>query len=166
MRTSLLPAVILLAAGLAARGQTPDAPDLGGETPPPNSTVIQSDELHMDQINHIAVFTGNVLVTGTNFSMKCQEMTVNFDKEGKPQPPKTKIATTVKCEKCGGPMGVKSGRRGAFLGCLNYPKCRSTAPLPDDLKEQLGEAATAPAASSGPKPPRRRSGLILKKSRS
>lgn len=45
-------------------------------------------------------------------------------------------------------MGVKSGRRGAFLGCLNYPKCRSTAPIPDDLKEQLGEAATA--APGGP----------------
>ena len=44
-------------------------------------------------------------------------------------------------------MGVKSGRRGAFLGCLNYPKCRSTAPIPDDLKEQLGEAANAPSAS-------------------
>ena len=28
------------------------------------------------------------------------------------------------------PMGVKQGRRGAFLGCLNYPKCRGTAPDP------------------------------------
>ena len=28
----------------------------------------------------------------------------------------------VKCEKCGGPMGVKQGRRGAFLGCLAYPE--------------------------------------------
>ena len=42
-------------------------------------------------------------------------------------------------------MGVKQGRRGAFLGCLNYPKCRSTAPIPDELKEQLGELATAAA---------------------
>jgi DNA topoisomerase I len=54
----------------------------------------------------------------------------------------------VKCEKCGGPMGVKQGRRGAFLGCLNYPKCRSTAPIPDDLKEQLGELATEAAPGS------------------
>jgi DNA topoisomerase-1 len=53
----------------------------------------------------------------------------------------------VKCEKCGGPMGIKQGRRGAFLGCLNYPKCRSTAPIPDDLKDKL--PALAPQ-SSGP----------------
>ena len=45
-------------------------------------------------------------------------------------------------------MGIKQGRRGAFLGCLNYPKCRSTAPIPDELKEQLGEQAGA-ATSSG-----------------
>ena len=37
----------------------------------------------MDQNSHTAVFTGNVLVTGTNFNMRCQEMTVNFDKENK-----------------------------------------------------------------------------------
>ena len=60
------------------------------------------------------------------------------------------VKVEVKCEKCGGPMGIKQGRRGAFLGCLNYPKCRSTAPIPDDLKEQLGDALNAPAASAGP----------------
>jgi DNA topoisomerase-1 len=56
----------------------------------------------------------------------------------------------VKCEKCGGPMGVKQGRRGPFLGCLAYPKCRSTAPIPEDLKETVAEIlkATAPAGGS------------------
>ena len=45
-------------------------------------------------------------------------------------------------------MAVRSGRRGSFLGCTNYPKCRGTAPIPDDLKEQLGEqAGPAPAAA-------------------
>ncbi len=38
-------------------------------------------------------------------------------------------------------MGVKQGRRGPFLGCLNYPKCRSTAPIPEDLKDKLGDLA-------------------------
>jgi DNA topoisomerase-1 len=48
-------------------------------------------------------------------------------------------------------MGVKFGPRGAFLGCLNYPKCRSTAPIPDELKEQVAahRAATSAAASNG-----------------
>jgi lipopolysaccharide transport protein LptA len=82
MKPFLLFAVLLLAAALAGRAQTTD-PDTDEETPAPGSTLIQSDELHMDQVTHIAVFTGNVVVTGTNFSMKCQEMTVNFDKDGK-----------------------------------------------------------------------------------
>jgi DNA topoisomerase-1 len=74
---------------------------------------------------------------------KCRN-TMPVDDQGKPVVP---VKVEVKCEKCGGPMGVKRGRRGAFLGCLNYPKCRSTAPIPDELKEQLGEQATAPAAA-------------------
>ena len=78
---------------------------------------------------------------------KCRN-TIPVDDKG--EPVKT-VKIDVKCEKCGGPMGVKQGRRGAFLGCLGYPKCRSTVPIPDDLKEQLGEAATAATGtSSGP----------------
>ncbi len=77
---------------------------------------------------------------------KCRN-TRPVDDQGKPV---ETVTVDVKCEKCGGPMGIKQGRRGAFLGCLAYPKCRSTAPIPDDLKEKLGETATAaPASGSG-----------------
>jgi len=69
----------LSASRLPAQGVDSNAAD----TPPPNSTVITSDELRMDQENHTAVFTGNVLVVGTNFNMKCQEMTVFFTKDSK-----------------------------------------------------------------------------------
>ena len=30
------------------------------------------------------------------------------------------------CDDCGGPMLVRKGRRGYFLGCANYPKCKGT----------------------------------------
>jgi lipopolysaccharide transport protein LptA len=83
MKSFLLPAALLLAGVLSGRAQTADVADTGAETPAPGSTVIDSDELHMDQMTHVAVFTGNVSVTGTNFTMKCQEMTVNFDKTNK-----------------------------------------------------------------------------------
>ncbi len=83
MKLLLLTAVLLIMGLPTAFAQTPDIADTGEETPAPGNTLIQSDELHMDQVTHIAVFTGNVVVTGTNFSMKCQEMTVNFDKAGK-----------------------------------------------------------------------------------
>ncbi len=35
-----------------------------------------------------------------------------------------------KCADCGSPMAVKWGRGRAFLGCTNYPKCKSTTPMP------------------------------------
>ena len=54
-------------------------------TPAPGTTVITSDELHITEENQTrkAVFTGSVLVVGDNFNLKCQEMTVLFNKESK-----------------------------------------------------------------------------------
>ena len=73
--------VLLLMAWAPLPAQTAD--DSNTETPPPGSTVITSDELHSDQQNHVSIFTGKVVVTGTNFRMTCQEMTVNFTKDNK-----------------------------------------------------------------------------------
>ena len=33
------------------------------------------------------------------------------------------------CEKCGKPMVVKRGFRGAFLACSGYPDCKNTKPI-------------------------------------
>jgi DNA topoisomerase-1 len=64
---------------------------------------------------------------------------INLDKEGKPQPPKVKIETTVACEKCGSAMILRDSKRGPFLGCSSFPKCRSTRMMKkltgDDLKQ-------------------------------
>ncbi|HYO09984.1 MAG TPA: type I DNA topoisomerase, partial [Tepidisphaeraceae bacterium] len=52
---------------------------------------------------------------------------INLDKEGHPLPPKPPpIKTTVKCEKCGSDMLLRDSKRGPFLGCSSFPKCRST----------------------------------------
>jgi lipopolysaccharide transport protein LptA len=53
------------------------------DTAPAGSTIITSDECRSDQTTHTSVFTGNVVVNGTNFNMTCQEMTVIFTKDGK-----------------------------------------------------------------------------------
>lgn len=34
------------------------------------------------------------------------------------------------CAKCGSPMEFKTGRYGEFLGCSNYPTCKSTTKIP------------------------------------
>ena len=51
---------------------------------------------------------------------------INLDKQGNPQPPKIKIETTVTCDKCRSPMILRDSKRGPFLGCSSFPKCRST----------------------------------------
>lgn len=81
-RLSLLSLLLLILAWFTPV-QAQDVNPTGTETAPPGSTVITSDELHSDQLNHTAVFTGNVTVVGTNFNLACQEMTVNFTKDGK-----------------------------------------------------------------------------------
>lgn len=80
----LLPflSVLLLIAWTPLPAQTTDDSDT--ETPPPpGATVITSDELHSDQQNHISIFSGKVVVVGTNFRMTCQEMTVLFSTDNK-----------------------------------------------------------------------------------
>lgn len=38
-----------------------------------------------------------------------------------------------KCDKCGSEMVLRSGRRGKFLACSAYPKCRNTRPAPPEV---------------------------------
>jgi DNA topoisomerase-1 len=40
--------------------------------------------------------------------------------------PKIEETTDEKCEKCGSPMVVKTGRFGKFLACSGYPACKTT----------------------------------------
>jgi DNA topoisomerase I len=64
---------------------------------------------------------------------------INLDKEGNPLPPKVKVPTTIKCEKCGNLMVLRDSKRGPWLGCSNYPGCKGTKWFKkiegDDLKQ-------------------------------
>lgn len=80
-RVPFLSLLLLLTWTLHPRAQTMDTSS--ADTPPPGSTVITSDELHSDQSNHTSVFSGNVMVVGTNFNLTCDEMNVLFTKDGK-----------------------------------------------------------------------------------
>lgn len=56
------------------------------------------------------------------------------DGEGKPEPPKIdeelkRKLKDKKCDKCGAPMEVKTGRYGNFLGCSKYPDCKNIQPI-------------------------------------
>lgn len=64
------------------------------------------------------------------------------------------IVVDEPCEQCGGPMLVRRGRRGHFLGCGNYPKCKTTREPDEATKAKIAafeEAALAPlVATSNP----------------
>ena len=48
------------------------------------------------------------------------------------------IPTDIDCDECGKPMIIRTGRRGRFLGCSGYPKCKNTGEVPAKLLEELG----------------------------
>jgi DNA topoisomerase-1 len=57
-------------------------------------------------------------------------------------PPPAKKATPAvevseTCPECGAPMKLRGSRRGYFLGCSKYPKCRGTREASPELLEQV-----------------------------
>jgi DNA topoisomerase-1 len=40
--------------------------------------------------------------------------------------------TSVVCDKCGRPMALRSSKRGKFLGCSGFPRCRTIKQVPAD----------------------------------
>jgi DNA topoisomerase-1 len=56
-------------------------------------------------------------------------------RSGERADPQQEIPDDLKtCEQCGKPMILRHSRRGPFLGCSSYPKCRNTKPLPKPKK--------------------------------
>ena len=50
--------------------------------------------------------------------------------EGKEDDKGAQAETTDEvCDKCGSPMVIKQSRRGKFLACSAYPKCKNAKPL-------------------------------------
>ena len=52
------------------------------------------------------------------------------------------------CPICHGPMKIRHGRFGTFLGCLNYPKCRGTITL-HKKGEEIEEEEAIPCPAIG-----------------
>jgi DNA topoisomerase-1 len=43
------------------------------------------------------------------------------------------------CEKCGASMIIRWGRKGKFMACSAFPKCKNTRPLDQDAPEKIDE---------------------------
>jgi DNA topoisomerase-1 len=63
-----------------------------------------------------------------------------------PPPPKKNVpAVEIQetCPECGAPMKLRPGRRGFFLGCSKYPKCKGTREAPPEILEQVQATAAS-----------------------
>jgi DNA topoisomerase-1 len=58
------------------------------------------------------------------------------------------IAVDETCEDCGGPMVVRRGKRGFFLGCSKYPKCKGTKQPGDSTLEKINAVVGAPVSDA------------------
>ncbi|GIW76764.1 MAG: DNA topoisomerase 1 [Phycisphaerae bacterium] len=65
-------------------------------------------------------------------------MIVPVSKSGEPEAPKiAPVITDILCEKDQAPMLLRHSKRGPFLGCSRFPKCRSTKMLKNLTPEQI-----------------------------
>jgi DNA topoisomerase-1 len=66
---------------------------------------------------------------------------LNLDRKGAvklPAPPP--LVTDIACPKCGEMMNLREGKRGPWLGCRAFPKCRGReafTKLPEDRQKEL-----------------------------
>jgi DNA topoisomerase-1 len=60
---------------------------------------------------------------------KCKN-TQDLGQDGSGTTPIPVRMTDYKCDKCGKPMIIKTGRYGEFLSCTGYPQCKSARPVP------------------------------------
>ncbi|MBP8605959.1 MAG: type I DNA topoisomerase [Phycisphaerae bacterium] len=75
---------------------------------------------------------------------------VKLDKQGQPLPPKPPAQSSgVKCYKCkNGDLLIRQSKRGPFLGCSNFPRCRTMVSMKhlDELKKLQAEGQWPPAS--------------------
>jgi len=76
--------------------------------------------------------------------------TYSLDAEGKKIEGSRPIATKIPCNKCGSPLWLRLGKRGHFLACSGFPKCRNLKPVgKEDAEKIKREAAPLTSGSSG-----------------
>jgi DNA topoisomerase-1 len=75
------------------------------------------------------------------------DVAMGDDKRFKPQP----VETEILCTECGSKMLIRQGKFGKFLGCSNFPVCKSTRPLDKPNGETQGR--TNEAIKTGEKCP-------------
>ena len=93
---------------------------------------------------------GKFLASVNYPDIKC---VVNLDKKEQikyPATPPLRVEE-LKCEKCGSAMNLRRGKRGPWLGCSTFPKCKGRMPfakLEEKVQAKLGKALEAHEAEN------------------
>jgi DNA topoisomerase I len=80
---------------------------------------------------------------GADAPAEVPDFILNIDKKGNvkfPSPPP--LVTDIACAKCGDLMNLRDGKRGPWLGCRAFPKCRGReafGKLPEDRQKALSK---------------------------
>lgn len=73
---------------------------------------------------------------------KCKN-TFSLDAQGNKVAASGPIVTDRLCEKCGKPMVLRTSKRGEFLGCSGYPKCKTIVTVTPEEIEKIKAADAA-----------------------
>ncbi len=73
---------------------------------------------------------------------KCKN-TFSLDAQGNKVAASGPIVTDRLCEKCGKPLVLRTSKRGEFLGCSGYPKCKTIVTVTPEEIEKIKEKASA-----------------------
>ena len=73
---------------------------------------------------------------------KCKN-TFSLDAQGNKVAASGPIVTDRLCEKCGKPLVLRTSKRGEFLGCSGYPKCKTIVTVTPEEIEKIKETASA-----------------------
>ena len=65
---------------------------------------------------------------------------------------RVEMKTQAKCDLCGQPMVVISGRRGPFLACKGYPKCKNTGEATPEMIEKFNDEFGGQTGLTSPQP--------------
>ncbi|MDR1474148.1 MAG: type I DNA topoisomerase [Endomicrobium sp.] len=98
----------------------------------PQETDIKCDKCGSILLKKVG-FRGKQYLVCKNEECKT---TYNIDKNGNPVIKPAPQHTGIKCEKCGSEMLKRIGKRGPFLTCSAFPKCRNLQWIPKAPKEE------------------------------
>lgn len=73
---------------------------------------------------------------------KCKN-TFSLDAQGNKVAASGPIVTDRLCEKCGKPLVLRTSKRGEFLGCSGYPKCKTIVTVTPEEIEKIKEKASS-----------------------